>query len=155
MDMAGQRHLIYVLALFEAALALIATLGQAVTMGGNPFYIVTGVAEAALFIVAAAVAASGRRWGLIVLIVCDGLRLTGWGLSTLIGLLPWVQLPLTGATLTDGLILPLAVVLLAARLWSRTSRPPAATQAEPALLNTTPLSVAPAPLAPTLVEVGR
>jgi hypothetical protein len=110
----GIRHVLYVLALLEAGLAVMAALGQLIAMGGNPLYVAVGLAEAVLYVVAGAAAARGRRYGVVILIVCECVRLTGFTLSVLVGLLPWVELPLTVATLTDGLVLPIAVIILAA-----------------------------------------
>jgi hypothetical protein len=155
--MAGQRHLLYVLALLQAGLTLMSTLGETIMMGGNLLYPLFGAAEAALFIVAGVSAAGGRRrWGLVTLIICDGLHLTGFGLSAAIGALPWVDLPLTGASLTDGLILPLVTVLLAAHLWSHARKAvTAAPDRDPDPDRDPGRDHAPKTLAKTLVEVGR
>lgn len=109
----GIRHLVYVLALLEASLTVLAALGQALMMGGSLLYFAAGCAVAALYIVAGVAASRGRRYGIVILIVSESLRLTGFSLSILIGLLPWVELPLTVATLTDGVVLPLALIILA------------------------------------------
>jgi hypothetical protein len=108
-----RRHLVYLLALLEAGLALLAALGQGLFLA-SPLALLAGAAIAALFITAGAAARRGRRWGLVALIIADGVRLAGFALSAAIGLFPWVELPLTGATLVDGLLLPIAIIALAA-----------------------------------------
>ena len=108
------RRLLYVFALLEAGMAALATLGGLIFMGPDPFYIVFGAGIVALYVVAGQAASRGRRWGLIALLACECVRVTGFGLSALIGALPWVELTLTGATLTDGLILPVVVAVMAA-----------------------------------------
>jgi hypothetical protein len=126
--MTMDRRLLYVFALTEAGMSALASLGGLIFMGLNPFNIVIGGAIAALYIVAGQAASRGRRWGLITLIVCECVRLTGFGLSAVIGLLPWVDLSLTGATLADGLILPAIVTVMAAtQLINRPVQPPATT----------------------------
>jgi hypothetical protein len=116
------RPTLYALALFEAGLCVLAALGQAIA-AGTPLYLVPGLSIATLFIVAAVSVPAGRRWGLVTLLVLDGVRLSGFLLSATLGLLPWVQLPVTGATVADGLILPAIVVTLSARLLSATPIP--------------------------------
>lgn len=113
--MTGTRQLLYVLALLEAGLTILATLGQTLTMGGGPAYAVVGLVEAALYVVAGVAVARGRRYGAIVLIICEGIRLVGFTLSTMVALLPWVGMPLTVMTLIDGYLLPNIVIILAAR----------------------------------------
>jgi hypothetical protein len=108
-----RRHLVYLLALLEAGLALLAAIGQGLFLA-SPLALLFGGAVAALFITAGAAARRGRVWGLVALIIADGVRLAGFALSAAIGLFPWVELPLTGATLVDGLLLPIAVITMAA-----------------------------------------
>lgn len=108
------RRLLYVLALFEAGMSLLATLGGTLFMGADPLYLAVGTAVATLYIVAGLAALRGRRWGLLTLAICEGVRLAGFGLSELIGLLPAVQLTLTGATLVDSFVLPAIVAIMAA-----------------------------------------
>jgi hypothetical protein len=115
--MTGQRHLLYVLALLEAALCLLSAVGQMVA-GGSVLYLVPGFAIAALYIVAASAVTRSRRWGVVALLVLESVRLAGFSVSAAIGLLPWVELSLTGASLADGVVLPVAVILLAGRVLS-------------------------------------
>jgi hypothetical protein len=128
--------MLYVLALFEAALCVLATLGQMIG-AGTALYLIPGFGIAALFITAGAAVRRGRRWGLVALLVLDGVRLSGFLLSAGLGLLPWVELPVTGATVVDGLLLPATVVTLSA--WQ---------------LAATPIQSSPAPIEPTLVETS-
>ena len=109
--MSGQRHLLYVLALLEAALCLLAALGQMVA-GANVVFGVPGLAITALYLTAGRAIVRRRRWGLVTFLVLESVRLVGFSLSAALGLLPWVQLPLTGATFADSVILPVVVMLL-------------------------------------------
>jgi hypothetical protein len=130
-QMTMDRRLLYMFALLEAGMSALATLGGTIFMGFSPFYLGFGFGVVALYIVAGQAASQGRRWGLLTLIVCESVRLTGFGLSAMIGLLPWVELTLTGSTLTDGLILPGIVAVMAAmQLINRSpgARPPAIPQ---------------------------
>ncbi len=118
-------RLLYVLVLFEAGMSLLSTLGGTLFMGGDPWYLGIGLIVASLYIVAGQVASRGRRWGLMTILIAECVRLTAFGLSTLIGLTPWVQLTLTGASVLDSLILPAIVAILAAALLIRGPRTPA------------------------------
>jgi hypothetical protein len=138
------RRLLYVLALLEAGMSALASLGGLIFMGPDPAYVTVGAAIATLYIVAGQAASRGRRWGLVTLIVCESVRLTGFGLSAAAGALPWVELTLTGATLADGLILPGVVAAMAAA--QLIGRPVAAPPPPPLL--------PPGPLPATLIEPG-
>jgi hypothetical protein len=118
-------RLLYVLVLFEAGMSLLSTLGGTLFMGGDPWYLGVGLAVAALYIAAGQAASRGRRWGLLTILIAECLRLTGFGLSTLIGLTPWVQVTLTGASVLDSLILPAIVAVVAAVVLINTPRTPA------------------------------
>jgi hypothetical protein len=120
--MTGYRHLLYVLALTEAGLAVLAALGATLAMGGNPLYLLSGLAVAAVYVVAGL--NGRRRWALITLIAIESLRLVAFGLSAVLGALPWVQLTLTVSTLTDSVLLPAAMIVVAGRLLAVVDRPP-------------------------------
>ena len=107
--------MLYVLALFEAGLCVLAALGQMIG-AGTAFYLVPGLGIAALYACAGVVVRRGGRWGAVALLVLDGARLSGFLISATLGLLPWVELSLTGATLVDGLLLPALVLGLSARV---------------------------------------
>jgi hypothetical protein len=123
-------RLLYVLVLFEAGMSLLSTLGGTLFMGGDPIYLGVGLAVATLYIVAGQVASRGRRWGLMTILIVECLRLTGFGLSTLIGITPWVQLTLTGASVLDSLILPSIVAVMAAFLLIKREPAPAKVDVE-------------------------
>lgn len=108
------RRLLYVFALLEAGMSGLATLGGLLFMGLSPLYIGSGLAVVVLYVAAGQAASRGRRWGLLTLIICESVRLIGFALSGLIGMLPWVELTLTGSSLTDGFILPSIVAVMAA-----------------------------------------
>jgi hypothetical protein len=118
MSMTGQRPLLYVLALLEAALCLLASAGQVVGAAGDPLFALPGLWLAGLYIVAGVFVARGQRWAAIILLILESLRLAAFSFSALLGLLPWVQPSITGATLLAGLVLPVSVMLLAGRVMS-------------------------------------
>ena len=131
--MSGHRQLLLVLALLQAAFGLLAALGQLLFVAGNPAYLAVPLVRAALLVTAAAV---GRRWGVLAILVLEGLSVTGFWVSALIGLLPWVDATVTPVGLLANVALPGAMTYLAARLLA------AATPA--------PIAAAPARPAPTL-----
>jgi hypothetical protein len=112
----GHRHLLLVLALLQAALGLLAALGQLLFTGANPAYLVAPLGRAALVITAAAAAASGRRWGPVAIVVLEGLSVAGLWISAMVGLLPWVDNTVNLVGLLSNLVLPAAMLYLAARL---------------------------------------
>ncbi|HEY2794367.1 MAG TPA: hypothetical protein VGJ28_18540 [Micromonosporaceae bacterium] len=120
------RRILYVLALFEAGATLVALLGGALFMGGAWWYVLPGLALAALYIVAGQAGADGRRWGLVTLFTAEMVRVTAFGLGLLIGLLPWVNFALTGAALADALVLPALLAAIAIRVLIRPPAPPLA-----------------------------
>jgi hypothetical protein len=109
----GHRYLLLVLALLQAALGLLAAAGQLLFTGANPLYLVAPLARAVLLIIAAA---SGRRWGLITVVCLEGLSLLGFGISGLVGLLPWVDNTVNLVGLLTNLTLPAVMIWLALRL---------------------------------------
>jgi hypothetical protein len=109
----GHRHLLLVLALLQAALGLLAALGQLLFTGANPLYLVAPLARAALLVAAAG---SGRRWGLVALLVLEGLSIVGFFLSGLVGLLPWVDTTVNLVGLLANLAVPGVMLWLALRL---------------------------------------
>jgi hypothetical protein len=111
--MTGQRHLLYVLALAEAGLTVLASLGQFVSMGLNGLYLLWGAAVAALYVVAGLKGSRGRRWALIILITAESVRLVGVLLSVLLGLVPFLQATFTATSVVDSVLLPGAVLWLA------------------------------------------
>jgi hypothetical protein len=115
-------RLLYMFALLEAGMSLLAMLGGAIFMGGAWWYVGFGLLVAAVYIVAGQAASRGRRWGLVVLLVAECVRLTGFGLGAIIGAMPWVQLTVSGATLVDSLVLP---VIVAVMVLLRLTRAPA------------------------------
>jgi hypothetical protein len=114
--MTGQRHLLYVLALAEAAFAILAALGETVSMGGNGLYALWGLAVATLYVAAGARGAAGRRWALVTLIAAESVRLVGVLLSVALGLMPFVQATFTGTSVVTSIALPIAVVWMSAVL---------------------------------------
>ena len=111
--MSGHRQLLLVLALLQAAFGLLAALGQLLFVAGNPAYLAVPLVRAALLVTAAAV---GRRWGMVAIVVLEGLSVTGFWVSAVVGLLPWVDVTVTPVGLLANVALPSAMAYLAARL---------------------------------------
>jgi hypothetical protein len=112
--MTGHRHLLYVLALCEAGLTLLSGIGMWISMGVNPIYLVFGALFAAGYVVAGTVRA---RWGAYALIIAESLRLLGCvTLSLLLGLFPSLDVTVTGASLVDSIVLPIAVIAVATKV---------------------------------------
>jgi hypothetical protein len=109
----GHRRLLLVLALLQAAFGLLAALGQLLFVAGNPAYLAVPLVRAALLVTAAAV---GRRWGMVAIVVLEGLSVTGFWVSAVVGLLPWVDVTVTPVGLLANVALPGAMTYLAARL---------------------------------------
>jgi hypothetical protein len=111
--MKGYAHLALVLVLLQSAFGLLAMLGQLLVNGGNPLYLPVALAHAVLLVVAGA--NLRRRWAAVTLIVLEGLSLFGFWVSLTVGLLPWVAYPANPVGLLTGLVLPAALLYLAAR----------------------------------------
>jgi hypothetical protein len=114
--MAGHRHLLFVLALLQAGMGLLAAAGQLLFTGANPLYLAAPLGRAALLVTAAAAATAGRRWGPVAVIVLEGLSVFGFWLSGLVGLLPWVDDTVTMTGLLGNVVLPGAMLYLAVRV---------------------------------------
>jgi hypothetical protein len=143
----GHRHLLLVLALLQAALGLLAALGQLLFVAGNPAYLAVPVIRAALLVTAAAV---GRRWGMVAIVVLEGLSVTGFWVSAAVGLLPWVDTTVNPVGLLANVVLPGAMTYLAARILAAAPARPAP-PLPPAVVPAVPAaSAVPARPAPTL-----
>ena len=131
--MGGHRHLLFVLALLQAGMGLLAALGQLLFTGANPLYLAVPLGRAALLVTAAAAAAAGRRWGPVAVIVLEGLSVFGFWLSGLVGLLSWVDDTVTMTGLLGNLLLPGAMLYLAVRvlMLAGAGSPPLVTVAGP------------------------
>jgi hypothetical protein len=115
----GHRYLLFVLALLQTGLGVLAALGQLLFTGANPVYLVAPLARAALLVVAAG---SGRRWGLVTILVLEGLSVAGFWVSVGVGLLPPVDATVNLVGLLTNLVLPAAMTWLAAALLGDRSR---------------------------------
>src|SRR5258706_7159301 len=102
-------------------MGLLAALGQLLFTGANPLYLVAPLARAALLVTAAA---TGRRWGLVAIVVLEGLSVTGFWISAAVGLLPWVDVTVNPVGLLGNLALPGAMIWLAARTLAALPAPP-------------------------------
>ena len=129
--MSGHRHLLLVLALFQAGTGLLAALGQLLFTGANPLYLVAPLGRAALLVTAASVTVAGRRWGPVAVIVLEGLSVFGFWLSGLVGVLPWVDDTVTVVGLLGNALLPAAMLYLAVRVLAATGAPRAVVVAGP------------------------
>jgi hypothetical protein len=112
--MRGYADLARVLVVLQAGLGILALLGQLVVNGGNPLYLPVAVAHTALLLACAA--APHRRWAMVTLVVLEGLSVAGFWVSLAVGLLPWVVYPANLVGVLTDLVLPAAVLYLAARL---------------------------------------
>ena len=115
--------LLYVAALFEGGQLLLAGAGQA-TAVGNPLYLLAGLLLTIGYAVAAGAVVRGRRWGRRALVTAEWVRVTGFALSVLAGLLPTVEATVTVMGLLDGVALPIAVIVLARRVLPPTPKAP-------------------------------
>jgi hypothetical protein len=122
----GHRHLLFVLALLQAAAGVLAALGQLLFTGANPAYLVAPLGRGALLVTAAAAATAGRRWGPVAVIVLEGLSIVGFWVSAAVGLLPWVDNTVNVVGLLANLLLPAAMIYLAVRVLVGSAPPPAA-----------------------------
>ena len=130
--MRGYPHLLFVLAVSQTALAVVAALGEVVFVGSG-IYLIVPVLRGLLLLIAAGRAARPRRGPLIVVIVLEHLSVFGFFFGLLVGLLPWVSDTVNLVGLLTNLVLPWAMIYLAAMLLGNTTtrrypRPPAITR---------------------------
>jgi hypothetical protein len=111
----GHRYLLLVFALLQAAAGVLAALGQLLFTGANPLYLTAPLGRGVLLVTAASAAGAGRRWGPVAVIVLEGLSVVGFWVSAAVGLLPWVDSTVNPVGLLANLLLPAAMVYLAAR----------------------------------------
>src|SRR5215475_9970561 len=137
--MRGYADLARVLTLLQAALGILAMLGQLVVNGGNPLYLPVAVVHAVLLVVCGS--ALRRRWAQVTLVVLEGLSVAGFWVSLAVGFLPWVVYPVNLVGVLTDLVLPGSVLYLAARLLAGA---PARALPEPAM----PEPLLPEPLLP-------
>lgn len=103
---------VYGLSLLQAAFLVLAGLGEAVLMGGNPAYLLLPVVKAGLLILFATQALRRRRWALRALTVLAWITLVGFALQLLIGLFPAVDFTVNLVGLLTNVGAPIAVILL-------------------------------------------
>ena len=141
MERGGPGEVVYVLLLVQATAGLLASVGELLLMG-TPLYAALPVAKAAVLAVLAGKILRGRRWAVVTTIVLQWLGLLGVWLGVLIGLLPGLAPSITVVSLLTEVALPIAVILLCARLVgarlvdARLPAPPGA-----AMAHTQPLAV--------------
>jgi hypothetical protein len=111
----GHRYLLLVFAVLQAAAGVLAALGQLLFTGANPLYLIAPLGRGILLVTAASATAAGRRWGAVAVIVLEGLSVVGFWVSAAVGLLPWVDTTVNLVGLLANLLLPAAMVYLAAR----------------------------------------
>jgi hypothetical protein len=109
------RDVLYVLVLLQVATELLSSIGETLFMG-SPFAVLVSLAKATGLLVAVGAVLRGRRWGMIVLFVAEGLSLTGVTLSVLLGFLPMIDRTITFAGLFTEIGLPAGVIALGIRL---------------------------------------
>jgi hypothetical protein len=112
--MKGYAHLALVLVLLQSAGTVLAMLGQLLVNGGNPLYV--PVAAAHVIVLLVAVVHLGQRWAAVTVIIVQGLSFFGFWVSLALGLLlPWIAYPANLVGLLTNLMLPAALLYLAAR----------------------------------------
>jgi len=104
-----------VLLLVQAAAGLLASVGEILLMA-TPLYAVLPVAKAVVLFVLASKIVRGRRWAVLTAIVLQWLGLLGVWLGVLLGLLPGLAPSITLVALLTEVALPIAVIVLCARL---------------------------------------
>jgi hypothetical protein len=134
----GSADVIYVLLLVQAAAGLLASVGEALLMA-TPLYLVMPLAKAVALLVIAGRIVRGRRWAIVAAIVLEWLALLGVWLGTLVGLLPGLAPSMTLTGLLTQVALPIAVIVLTARLLA--TRPPAPSSHPPASWSPEPAPV--------------
>jgi len=115
-------EVVRVLLLVQAAAGLLASVGELLLMG-SPLYAVFPIVKAAVLVVLANRIVRRRRRALTVTIVVQCLGLLGVWFGVLLGLLPGLAPSITLVGLLTGVALPVAVIVLCARLVAQ--RPPA------------------------------
>lgn len=111
----GPADVLYVLLLVQAAAGLLASFGELLFMQ-NALYLVLPVLRAALLVLIAAKIVRGRRWAMVAALVMESFALFGMWAGALLGLAPGLSPSFTLAGLVTGVALPIAVIVLAARL---------------------------------------
>ena len=111
----GQAELARLLLLMTAGFTLLAMFGEIVLMA-SPWYAVVPIGKAILLLVLARKVAAQRRWALMATIVVAALGLTGFMVSTLVGLLPQLDHTLTLTGLITQIALPITLIVLCAQL---------------------------------------
>jgi hypothetical protein len=107
-DSGGARHVAHVLLVLQAALILLAGLGELLLMG-NPAYLPLVLGGPSLLLVVASAVGRGRRWGLVAAIVIQAVPLGAYQVSLLLGLLPQLDVTVNLVGLLANVALPLVV----------------------------------------------
>ncbi|HKE50478.1 MAG TPA: hypothetical protein VKE25_03110 [Actinomycetes bacterium] len=115
----GPADVVYVLLLLQAAMGLLAVLGLVVIMGGNPVYTVVPSIKPVLLLVLARGVARGWRRAPGFVIAVETVSLAGYFLNLLIGFLPQADVTVNLVTVLSNVALPLALIVLCARLRPR------------------------------------
>lgn len=121
-----------VLLLVQTGAGLLAAVGELLLMA-SPLYAVLPLLRAAAMVVLAVKVVRGRRWAIVAVIAVQWLGLLGQWVGVVLGALRELDPSFTLAGLLTGVALPVAVIILGARLLA--TRPAVA---DPA---TTPLPV--------------
>ena len=117
----GRAEVARLLLLMTAGLTLLAMLGEIVLMA-SPWYAAAPVIKSILLMVLARKIAALRRWAMITTIVVSGVALTGFSLSSLVGLFPQVDHTITLTGLITEVALPITLIVLSAQLLAATPR---------------------------------
>ncbi len=109
------RDVVFVLLLVQAGAGLLAAMGELVVMG-SPLYLAAPLLKAVAVIVVASGVARGRLWAGIAAIGVQWLGLLGLWFGLVLGLVPGLDPTITVVGLLTEVALPVAVIVLCARL---------------------------------------
>ncbi|MBB5873956.1 membrane-associated HD superfamily phosphohydrolase [Allocatelliglobosispora scoriae] len=137
----GPADLARLLLLLQAGFVLVAMLGEIALMA-SPIYAVLPIAKAALLLVLARTVAACRRWAMITTMAVQVLGLIGFWIGVLLGLLPQLDRTITLTGLITEVALPVALIVVCARLLSATPRRRKAALVPPTMILRVPAGTA-------------
>ena len=114
--MRDREQVVFVLLLVQAGATLLAMLGELLFMAGLPFYAVVPLLRVALTAALAAMILRRQRGAAIGVIVLQGISLAGFAASAVVGVTPQVDFTPTLTGVFTGVVLPVVLILLCARL---------------------------------------
>src|SRR5262245_32502040 len=121
MTTSPRAELARLLLLMTAGLTLLAMLGEIVLMG-SLWYAAVPVTKAILLMVLARKIVRSRRWARTTTMVLASISLTGFTISSLIGLLPQLDHTVTLTGLITEVALPVMLIVVSGQLLAETPR---------------------------------